>query len=129
MRASAHHPRATDPHGQLQDARSAARERPNDPHALRGWAIAALQAGETREARRAAEAWASHDSGAEPRLFLATALEASGRRREARAVLEEWIANHPDATEARKMLQRLGASPEPVIKPHGRVRSTTTRRP
>jgi serine/threonine-protein kinase len=129
VRASAHHPRPSEPRDHLQDARNAAREHSTDVRALRAWAIAALAAGEPREARRAAEAWAARDPSSEARLFLASALEAGGRRREARAVLEEWIQNHPDATEAKKMLQRLGASPEPAIKPHGRARSTTTRAP
>jgi serine/threonine-protein kinase len=104
----------------LTQARAKAKENTTDPKALRAWATAALSAGESREARRAAEAWAVHDGGAEPRLFLAGALEAGGRRREARAVLEEWLANHPDTPEARRMLQHLGASPEPAIKRRGR---------
>jgi hypothetical protein len=103
----------------LDEARGAAKDHTTDPQALRGWALAALQAGEMREARRAAEAWATHDGGAEPRIVLATALEAAGRRREARAVLEEWLANHPDTPEVRRMLQRMGGSPEPAIKRHG----------
>ncbi|MBX3201657.1 MAG: protein kinase [Labilithrix sp.] len=124
-RASARHEDA-DAKSKLADARSRAKERPTDARALRAWATAAIQAGETREARRAAEAWAIHDGSAEPRLFLAAALEASSRRREARAVLEEWLANHPDTPEARKMLQRLGASPEPAIKRGGRARSSSS---
>ena len=102
----------------LHEARSAARERPTEPRALKGWATAAMHAGENREARRAAEAWALHDGSAEPRIFLAAALEASGRKREARAVLEEWLANHPESPEAKRMLSRLGAGAEPAIK-HG----------
>jgi hypothetical protein len=115
----------------LADARATAKEHGTDPHALRAWATAAISAGEPREARRAAEAWAVHDPGAEPRIFLASALEASGRRREARAVLEEWLSNHPDTPEAKKMLQRFGASPEPAVKRYGRARpgSTSTSRP
>jgi hypothetical protein len=104
----------------LADARAAVRVRPSDPKALKGLATAALAAGETREARRAAEAWAVHDSGAEARLFLATVLEASGRKREARAVLDEWLTNHPGSKEAKRMRERLGASPEPAIKRGGR---------
>lgn len=127
VRASARHD--SDTKSRLDEARARAKEHTTDPRALKAWATAALQAGETKEARRAAEAWASHDSGAEPRLFLAAALEASGRRREARSVLEEWLANHPETPEARRMLQRLGASPEPAIKRHGRTRSTSTSRP
>lgn len=124
VRASARHESA-DAKEKLSEARARAKDRSTDPRALRAWAMAAIQAGEVREARRAAEAWAVHDGGAEPRLFLAAALEASGRRREARSVLEEWLANHPDTPEARKMLQRLGASPEPAIKRNGRARSSS----
>jgi serine/threonine-protein kinase len=112
-------------HAKLSEARAEARSHASDPHALKGWATAALHAGELREARRAAESWAVHDASAEPRLFLAAALEAGNRRREARAVLEEWLANHPDAQEAKRMLARLGAAPEPAIKkgPRGRTRA------
>jgi serine/threonine-protein kinase len=112
-----------EPKMKLTDARAAARERSTDPAALRAWATAALRAGEHREARRAAETWAVHDGSVEPRLFLASALEAGGRRREARAVLEEWLANHPDSVEARRALTRLGAAPEPAIKRASRGRA------
>ncbi|HSO36638.1 MAG TPA: serine/threonine-protein kinase [Labilithrix sp.] len=123
VRASAHaDARSEDARSQLAGARSAARDHATDPRALKAWATAAMHAGESREARRAAEAWAIHDNSAEPRLFLASALESSGRKREARAVLEEWLANHPDATEAKRMLSRLGGSPEPAIKRSGRGR-------
>jgi len=123
VRASARH--ESDAKARLDEARAAAKARSKDPRALKAWATAALQAGETKEARRAAEAWASHDSSAEPRLFLAAALEAAGRRREARAVLDEWLSNHPDSVEAKKMRERLGASPEPAIKKNGRARAAT----
>ena len=106
----------------LGEARSAAREHATEPRALKAWATAAMHAGEMREARRAAEAWAVHDTSAEPRLFLAGALESSGRKREARAVLEEWLGNHPDSGEAKRMLSRLGGPPEPAIKRSGRAR-------
>jgi hypothetical protein len=115
---------ARDPKLRLSDARSVAREHSTDAHALRAWAIAAMHAGENREARRAAESWAVHDNSAEPRLFLASALESSGRKREARAVLEEWLANHPDSAEAKRMLSRLGAAPEPAIKRGSRSRGS-----
>ena len=114
--------RSEDARARLSDARSAARDHATDAHALKAWTLAAMHAGETREARRAAEAWAIHDNTAEPRLFLASALESSGRKREARAVLEEWLANHPDASEAKRMLSRLGGAPEPAIKRSGRGR-------
>src|SRR5262249_38272422 len=81
----------------------------SDAHALKTWATAAHRAGELREARRAAEAWSLHDGTTEPRLFLATVLDASGRRVEARAVLEEWLQLHPDPQAARGMHGRLGA--------------------
>ena len=124
VRATVRHPTESRASSKLTEARTLAKEHGTDARALRSWATAALQAGETREARRAGEAWAAHDPTAEPRLFLASALEASGRRRDARAVLEEWLGNHPDTPEAKKMLQRLGAvSPAPAIKPHGRARS------
>ena len=110
----------------LTDARTIARQHATDPHALKAWAIAAMHAGETREARRAAEAWAVHDTSAEPRLFLAAALESNGRKREARAVLEEWLTNHPDSSDAKRMLARLGAAPDPVIKRGARNRGSRT---
>jgi serine/threonine-protein kinase len=126
QRATAHHEDA-ESRAKLVEARARAKDHANDPRALKAWAQAALQANETREARRAAETWAAHDTGAEPRLFLAGVLEMNGRRREARAVLEEWLSNHPDSPEARKMLQHLGA--EPAIKRHGRARSSSTSNP
>ena len=107
----------------LGEARAAAHDRATDPKALKAWATAAMHAGEMREARRAAEAWAVHDGSAEPRLFLAATLEAAGRRREARAVLEEWLANHPESTDAKRALARLGGTPEPAIKRGGRTRA------
>jgi len=107
----------------LSAARAAAHDRANDPKALKAWATAAMHAGEMREARRAAEAWAVHDGTAEPRLFLAATLEAAGRKREARAVLEEWLANHPESTDAKRALARLGGTPEPAIKRGGRSRA------
>lgn len=105
-----------DAKSKLSEARARARSRSTDPRALEAWAISAMQAGELREARRAAESWAIHDGRGEPRFFLAAILEASGRRREARATLEEWLESHPSSTEAKRLLKRLGASPEPVIK-------------
>lgn len=127
VRASVEGPREpVDPKARLTETRTFAKEHASDPRALRAWAMAALQAGETREARRAAESWAVHDGSVEPRLILASALEASGRRREARAVLEEWLTNHPDSPEAKRMLQRFGTSPEPAMKRHGRLRAPST---
>jgi thioredoxin-like negative regulator of GroEL len=79
----------------------------SDPAALRSWAWAARRAGEMREARRAANAWALHDGTAEPRIFLAEVLDNVGRRSEARNVLDEWLEQHPDSLEARKALLRI----------------------
>jgi serine/threonine-protein kinase len=125
QRASAHHQDA-EVRSKLTEARVHAKENPTDAKALRAWAMAALSAGETREARRAAEAWSVHENGAEPRLVLAAAFEAANRHHEARAVLEEWLQNHPDTPEARKMLQRIGGG-EPAVKhkhPGATTRST-----
>jgi serine/threonine-protein kinase len=91
----------------LHEARSAARAHPGDPRALEGWARSALHAGDLREARRAAGAWALHDGTVEPRLAMADILEASGRRSDARAVLQEWLETHPDSADARTALARL----------------------
>lgn len=113
---------SSDAKPKLEAARAAVKEHPNDAKTLKAWATAALHAGELREARRAAESWAVRDNTAEPRLFLASALEQAGRKREARGVLEEWLSNHPDSAEAKRMLSRLGAAPEPAIK-RTRIRS------
>ncbi|MBS2015975.1 MAG: serine/threonine protein kinase [Deltaproteobacteria bacterium] len=123
VKASARSSEVEGERSKLTDARAHAHEHANDPKALKAWATAAMHAGEMREARRAAEAWAVHDGTAEPRMFLAATLEASGRKREARAVLEEWLANHPDSTDAKRMLSRLGGSPEPAIKRGSRSRA------
>jgi hypothetical protein len=91
----------------LREARSAARAHPGDPRALEGWTRSALHAGDLREARRAAGAWALHDGTVEPRLAMADILDASGRRSDARAVLQEWLETHPDSVDARTALARL----------------------
>ena len=93
---------------QLTDARRLAKGHMSDARALKGWAQAAYKAGELREARRAAETWTLHDGTAEPRLFLATVLDASGRKSDARVVLEEWLQLHPESADARAMHARLG---------------------
>jgi hypothetical protein len=95
----------------LQEAKSIARAHPTDPRALEVWARAALRAGDLREARRAAGAWALHDGRFEPRLWIAHALEASGRRSEARDVMAEWLESHPDAESARAEYDRLSSDP------------------
>ena len=92
---------------ELADARDAAKDRPSDRRALKTWATAALRAGAMREARRAGEAWALKDDGVEPRLFLASVLEATGHRSEAKAILAQWIDLHPDSPEAKKVQAHL----------------------
>jgi serine/threonine protein kinase len=91
----------------LSDFRAHAKDHAGDPGALRSWAWAARRAGEMREARRAANAWALHDGTAEPRIFLAEVLDNVGRHSEARNVLDEWLEQHPDSLEARKALLRI----------------------
>jgi hypothetical protein len=102
----------------LPEARDLAKAHFDDPHALKGWATAAYRAGAMREARRAADAWALHDGTVEPRLFLATVLDATGHRADARAVLEEWLQIHPDSSDARRMHARLGAPLPPAEGSH-----------
>jgi hypothetical protein len=96
----------------LLDFRAHAKQNMSDPAALRAWAWAAYRAGEMREARRAAHAWALHDGTAEPRIFLSMSLDAVGRHAEARAVLDEWLQVHPDSADVRAALAKLdGAKP------------------
>ena len=91
----------------LREARVAARTHPSDPRALETWARAALRAGDLREARRAASAWALHDGTIEPRLLSAEILDAGGHRADARLLLQEWVETHPDSVDARSALARL----------------------
>jgi serine/threonine-protein kinase len=95
----------------LHEAKSTARAHPTDPRALELWVRAALRAGDLREARRAASAWALHDGRFEPRLYVARVLEASGRRSEARDAMAEWLESHPDAEGARAEYDRLSGDP------------------
>jgi serine/threonine-protein kinase len=95
---------------ELADARAAAKDHPSDRHALKAWATAASRAGAMREARHAGEAWALKDDGAEPRLFLANVLDATGHRGDAKAILEQWLDLHPDSPEAKHLQARLSAS-------------------
>jgi serine/threonine-protein kinase len=97
------------PHDRLVEARRYAKGHMADARALKGWATAAYRAGDLHEARRAGEAWELHDGTAEPRIFLATVLDAGGRHAEAKAMLDEWLEIHPDSAEARITLARLGA--------------------
>jgi serine/threonine-protein kinase len=97
----------------LRDARAAARSHPSDPHALEVWARAALRAGELREARRAVNAWMLRDGTVEPRLVLVAVHDASGHKAEARTVLMEWLESHPDSSDARLELARLGGDGAP----------------
>jgi serine/threonine-protein kinase len=93
----------------LHEARALARAHPGDPRALAALAQAALHAGDLREARRAASAWALHDGTVEPRIFMAQVLAASGRRTDAVATLTEWLEAHPDSSDARTELARLSS--------------------
>ncbi len=115
-------PPATDPIGdgdkpprqdrakdRLESARAAAHQKPGDPRLLRAWATAAVRAGDLRDARRAVDTWILHDSTPEPRVFLASVLDASGKHQEARAVLEEILETHPDSDAARRLHAKLGA--------------------
>ncbi|HEY1959719.1 MAG TPA: protein kinase [Polyangiaceae bacterium] len=95
-------------HEKLAAARAAAREKPDDPKAMRAWVHAALRAGDFRDARRAVDTWILHDSSPEPRIALANVLEASGKRSEARAVLEGVLETNPDSEPARKLHAKLG---------------------
>ncbi|MEO7110354.1 MAG: protein kinase [Polyangiaceae bacterium] len=103
----------------LLDARTEAETHPEDAHALQAWANAAFKAGDFREARRATEAWSLRDGSPEPRIFLATVLDATGKRADARAVLEEVLDLHPDSTEARRLHAHYGA-PLPSLDSGGR---------
>ena len=98
----------TSSRNKLDTARSDAKAKPADARALKAWAQAAYHAGQFREARRAADAWALHESTPEPRLFLAQVLDASGHRSDARTVLEEVLELYPESSEARRMHARLG---------------------
>lgn len=113
-RASARESSRETAEAELDTKRHEAETRPNDPRALRAWARAAFRAHETREAQKAAREWAAHDGSPEPRLFLATVLEASGRRTEAKAVLDDLLAKHPDSSDARRMRARLGGERKPT---------------
>ncbi len=95
----------------LREAKAAVRTHPSDPRVLEGWARAALHAGDLREARRAANAWALRDGRLEPRLWIARVLEASGRGSEARDVMAEWLESHPDSETARLEFERLSVDP------------------
>jgi serine/threonine protein kinase len=93
----------------LASARADAHRHPDDVKALRAWVREAMRAGDYREARRAADTWILHDSSPEPRITLASVLDASGRRSEARAVLEGVLETHPDSQAARRLHAKLGA--------------------
>ncbi len=93
----------------LDAARTAAHQKPGDARLLRAWANAAVRAGDLRDARRAADTWILHDATPEPRVFLASVLDQSGKHQEARAVLEEVLETHPESEPARKLHAKLGA--------------------
>jgi tetratricopeptide (TPR) repeat protein len=112
--ANAGHADRSDLVADLEAKRREAEAHPSDSHALRAWAKAAYRAHDHKEARRAAREWLAHDPSAEPRIFLATVLEASGHRTEAKTVLEDWLSKHPDSGEARRMRARLGGDRKPT---------------
>ena len=99
---------------ELEQKRREADASPQDPQALKAWAKAAYQARDSKEARRAGRAWAAHDGSPEPRIFLATVLESSGRRTEAKNLLDEYLAKHPDSAEVKRMRARLGGERKPT---------------
>jgi serine/threonine-protein kinase len=112
--SSAGHADRGDAAADLDAKRREAEAHPSDARALRAWAKAAYRAHDHKEARRAAREWMTHDPSAEPRIFLATVLEASGHRTEAKTVLEDWLSKHPDSGEARRMRARLGGDRKPT---------------
>jgi serine/threonine-protein kinase len=114
---------------ELADARDVAKAHPTDPKALKAGSLAASRAGALREARHAGEAWALHDDGSEPRVFLAGVLEATGHHADARMLLSQWLELHPDAESARKMEARLttSSSQAPLPKLERAVHKTTDR--
>jgi hypothetical protein len=91
----------------LVEARERAKSHPQESTALRNWALSAYRAGDFTEAARAAEQWGERDGSVEPRLMLATALDAQGRKGEAKMLLEDWIRQNPSSPEAKRLLARL----------------------
>jgi eukaryotic-like serine/threonine-protein kinase len=112
-RATARQP-AAEASGELEAARQRAAAHPHDAQALRAWARAAYVARASREARRAGRVWAANDPGPEPRLFLAKVLDSSGHGGEAKQILDDWLAKHPDSTDARRLRARLGGGRKPT---------------
>ncbi|CAN5410605.1 hypothetical protein BH09MYX1_BH09MYX1_17000 [soil metagenome] len=106
-------PTRSTPKERLASARDAAKAHPSDARLLHDWAKAAMKAGDLKEARRAADAWLLHDASPEPKLFLASVLDASGKRTEAKAIVEEVLEVWPDSNDARKLHAKLG-SPLPA---------------
>ncbi len=102
-------PTRSTPKERLAEARAAAKAHPSDARLLHDWAKAAMKAGDLKDARRAADAWLLHDASPEPKLFLATVLDASGKRNEAKAIVEEVLEVWPDSSDARKLHAKLGA--------------------
>jgi len=91
----------------LVEARERAKSHPQETKALRAWALSAYRAGDYTEAARAAEQWGERDGSVEPKLMLATALDAQGRKGEAKMLLEDWIRQNPSSPEAKRLLARL----------------------
>lgn len=98
----------------LEAAREIARSKPRDPKALRAWTRAALRNKEYGEAKEAAELWLARDGSAEPRIVLANVLDRGGKRPEAKMLLELYVKKHPQSTEAKRALGRLGGSADPA---------------
>ncbi|HEX7600650.1 MAG TPA: hypothetical protein VF316_03550, partial [Polyangiaceae bacterium] len=112
-------PTKSTPKERLTDARAAAKAHPSDARLLHDWAKAAMKSGDLKEAHRAADAWMLHDASPEPKLFLASVLEQSGKHTEAKAIVEEVLEVWPDSVDARKLHARLGAPlPAPDTSAH-----------
>ena len=112
-------PTRSTPKEHLAEARAAARAHPSDARLLHDWAKAAMKSGDLKEARRATDAWMLHDASPEPKLFLASVLEQSGKHVEAKAIVEEVLEIWPDSVDARKLHARLGAPlPAPDTSAH-----------
>jgi hypothetical protein len=92
----------------LGASRELAAKHPHDARVQQAWAESAAALRDWSEARKAAEAWALVDAGAEPRLFLARVLGYGGRRGAAATVLEDLLDSHPACDEARALLSDLG---------------------
>ena len=109
----------------LDEARAFAKSHGKDAHAQKAWATAAAKAGDLAEAKRAGDAWAKDDASGDPRIFLANVLNAGGHREAARTILQNWLDDHPEATDARKLYAQLGG---PAGLATASVKKSTARR-